>query len=1186
MYSVGHYRRVHVLQLMCPMCLSLTPCFCAESQAQQLVALDLSSTGLTQDGMPDLLRQLQQRFASVQVLQLGNAFVDETVFEFICHNFRCLTSLNVRNNPLVNVPPVVSLLTKLQSLDVSACQSLSSFPDEILNLQKTLLSIKAKHCTEITFPPPSIVKRGAKDIFEYIKNAQGRPPLRRVKVMFLGNGRTGKTSLLSALAKQPLRPGDAGPDSTVGVTVNTLGKKLQPGIWESWYKELPEITFWDFAGQLEYSAAHDFFLSTRQAVYVIVFSVMEDRESQMNQVAYWLRTVATRGASEYVRFLMVGTKVDMIEGEWSDVEKKLQSLEADMKSVVRHCCGAAAVLLTRFNFVTSMGTHSEYERLRKGLKRNIQEFCKSIFEGDNRKLRFPKEYSDMRSEILKLSSSVTGLPMLELKSISHGPLKDVHKNSQMMGCLRVLHDVGYLILYESEDEAGARSQSICLKPQFVADVIAEFAESNRNTELQRGCARAYLEDLLKAFLGKTKALSAAAGSKEDPKSQTSQNVKKLFEFLLALRVFVPVYAAVDAETSARQVSSDFIVPSALKGRPSFWREVFGLKAGSISSISSIRGVRYMCLDRMITVAAFVRAMTALCSHPNHMWGCAFLFQMHKGAHLFVRLAESRAYIDVIVLGDDLSQLSGESVNEACVRVTMMLRCNLDAPLWLCPQCCASDMFARSGAAHAFHREQLFAMSTVEDDRMPLHVGAPPLPSDNDPGGPAAFVSRQGSARRSSVGGRASALSCSRFHEVSQSAVLYGQSVGSVGGRGMPALYPLESAAVRDALPAAVRVRDTLSWIPVSCCGLAEAPDRDGEVLPNSFFVLSLQLREGDKMCAQSMRVIDSAIRSSAKTCVVQEAKQPLKLELSAGDCIGSNVIEYILPCSRVVEIKSVAAKGVVTTKQAHSLRVDDQVLLSVRFDANGSAVEGVHCKVSEVINDDQLVLARVDPAGAAALPLAPDVTIMPMCSSFSAIDNVLVVYKRINPDGTAPFALFPGETNALHILRLQPSDCSGSNEAACWREVEDNWAIMLGHEFQNYEITGMTLFRCEEREKLFLQEVEQLESIRWRRPPPDFSCALDDEKQKTERAVLQQQVMGHFSDFSQKFSLLPVAENTDVNLSVAWWGKWPAVYHGVAQNGFWNLPSHLKIDPGYFGEGFYLTRYPRYSDYYINGFRS
>ena len=77
--------------------------------------------------------------------------------------------------------------------------------------------------------------------------------------------------------------------------------------------------------------------------------------------------------------------------------------------------------------------------------------------------------------------------------------------------------------------------------------------------------------------------------------------------------------------------------------------------------------------------------------------------------------------------------------------------------------------------------------------------------------------------------------------------------------------------------------------------------------------------------------------------------------------------------------------------------------------------------------------------------------------------------------------------------------------------------------------------------------------------------------------------MGHFKEFSQKFSLLPSSENKGVNLSVAWWGKSPAAYHTTAITGFWNLPSHVKIDPGYFGDGFYLTRYPRYSDYYLNG---
>jgi len=299
------------------------------------------------------------------------------------------------------------------------------------------------------------------------------------------------------------------------------------------------------------------------------------------------------------------------------------------------------------------------------------------------------------------------------------------------------------------------------------------------------------------------------------------------------------------------------------------------------------------------------------------------------------------------------------------------------------------------------------------------------------------------------------------------------------------------------------------------------------------------------------------------------------------------VIDVILSCSGAVEIKSAAAAtGTITTKQAHGLSRGDEVLLSVSLDSDNSQVEGVHCRVTDVIKDDELVLGRMQPPLTAPLPLAADVSILPICKSFTHAHNVLVVYKRFHPsDHRRQFDVFPGASNPLRIARLVPSDCSRSAEAACWRDVEDNWAIMLGNEFRNYEITGMTLFRCEERERLFLSEVKRLESVAQQRPRADFGCSTDvSDAQKAERAALQLQIMRHFSDFFQKFSLLPNTENTDVNLSVAWWGKWPAVYHGAAQNGFWNLPSHLKIDLGWFGEGFYLTRFPRYSDYYINGF--
>ena len=38
---------------------------------------------------------------------------------------------------------------------------------------------------------------------------------------------------------------------------------------------------------------------------------------------------------------------------------------------------------------------------------------------------------------------------------------------------------------------------------------------------------------------------------------------------------------------------------------------------------------------------------------------------------------------------------------------------------------------------------------------------------------------------------------------------------------------------------------------------------------------------------------------------------------------------------------------------------------------------------------------------------------------------------------------------------------------------------------------------------------------------------------------------------------------------------WRRRYELIAKNGFVNLPTQLKIDAGYYGKGFYFTRFPR-----------
>ncbi len=1457
---------------------------------------------MTEEGTPELLEQLR-RFSFLQDLKLCNAFVDETMFIFVCTTFRDLISLNVGDNPaLLNVPPEISQLKKLIRLDVSNCESLLTFPDELLEL-KCLTDIDARGCRDIAYPPKTIADAGREKIFQFLGKAASAPPLKRVKVMFLGNGRSGKTSLLRTLAKKPLALGDPGPPSTWGVDVDSLEDLLTPSKLDKLTNGgLPDISFWDFAGQLEYSAAHDFFMSHRQAVYVIIFSVAEERESQMNQVSYWLRTVVAKGVSQHVRFLLVGTKVDLIEDGWDSVVEKLNAIEVDMRSVVRSCCHKSVVDQDRYRilFATSMGTHAHYKSMRRHLKGWIFASCRKIFEGSDLKmLRFPNEYKKVLDSIQKLKWGPGELPLLKLEDVTdvkrYGEhLVNAHRYPAKIEALKVLHDVGAIIFCMIKEQ-GCDHPWICPKPQIIADVIAVFSDPQSDLPLdEKACAtRETLEKVLvEEYLGKNmpRALLQSADNIRDA-------AQKLFGFLLALHIFSPTeFSEVSPSESvpASSSSPEFIVPSALKGRPSFWSEVFGSLAFAPEDLY-LRGFRFTCKSRMVTVAAFVKVMSSRCSDRTRMWGCAFSFELKSDsrviARMFVRLAESRDGYDVIVIGSDLSprekREDAARVEDALSSISSQLSCSneIHDRLYLCPHCCSSDMYVRSGAAHAFCYKQIMAS---ESTHPPLEAGTT-CDSFNSVSNEQIYTSGNYTGASSKLPEPAApALSCSRYHEVArpQESLLKGLCVGVLGGQGMLALHSQVSCT-----------KDSLRWKPVSRLGTielddttkvsAQAPPKLFKVMPNSFLKLTLQLEDGELLSQACMQAMNDAIRSKATVCYFDPPLQrngcdvplaQLKLEFSVGSEIGAGakkkVIAVILSCSGTSEIESQDGNpwdNVVTTKCEHGLipgsrvmlsaggvicRVSDvfsekklrlqpeepasevastsdfgnrnkiditttrdhafkegaTVLLSVPED-NGGKVQGVICKVSSVKSSKTLTLTREPPSdvplplalacGAAIQPMLPVVagtTIIPMLERFSYEDNVLVLYhipqfvflgkqpahpvvdergriprnsffaltkqlkeyddrtlqaydeivhpskqnlesnietalkmasaphnakvrvqflEHSNPSSSKPskardrdlklgfnvgeyiggkrieyifscpqkgevesasesgditttrdhafkegatvllsvpednggkvqgvickvssvkssktltltreppsdvplplalacgaaiqpmlesfsvsdhvsvvlkerppFDVFSGITNELDILQLAPSDCSRSNEAAFWRDVEDNWAIMLGHEFQNYEITGMTLFRCKERERLFLEEVKQLERIAPLRPtPPNFSCAKLDlsPEQKNERAELQKQVMGHFRDFSQKFSLLPVAKNQDINLSVAWWGKWPSVYHGAAQNGFWDLPSHLKIDPGYFGEGFYLTRYPRYSDYYINGFRS
>lgn len=361
-------------------------------------------------------------------------------------------------------------------------------------------------------------------------------------------------------------------------------------------------------------------------------------------------------------------------------------------------------------------------------------------------------------------------------------------------------------------------------------------------------------------------------------------------------------------------------------------------------------------------------------------------------------------------------------------------------------------------------------------------------------------------------------------------------------------------------------------------------------------MLTQQLREDDLLEEASLQRLldvvsdDTCLAKDVGVCVLRKVhgadanveEFAVKIRYNVADMICGNQIDMIMSLSGASTVQKAeyidAGMLSVTTAIPHQLATDSLVLLS----ASASHGGGILCRVAAFVSPIVLNLVRVENPDCPP-PKCVGATLLPCQLSFGPNDNVLVMFKQVG--NRVKFELFPGRSDVLEMAELTPADCSSTAIAACWRDVQNHWELMLGTEFKNYEMTRVTMFRNRSREQLFFQELHTLKAraasrsceTEW----PVIADATPVEKEK--RLQLQAQTMGHFNEFSEKFGLLPKHESKDVNLSIAWWGKWPSAYFNNAQHGFVNLPSHLKLDAGYFGEGFYLTQYPRYSDYYISG---
>jgi small GTP-binding protein len=227
------------------------------------------------------------QLTKIEILRLDNNHLTALPSEII--QLTKLTQLDLSGNQFTALPPELFQMRNLTTLDLSR-NKLTALPPEICQLAN--LGYLELDGNPLTSPPYEIAKHGIEAIRKYFASLQPDDlPLNQVKVLLIGDGAAGKTSLVKQLLGEAFNQHE---DTTHGISIR--GWDVEAG------GQPVKVNIWDFGGQEIMHATHQFFLSKR-SLYVLVLDGRKDERAE-----YWLQHIESFGGDSPV--LVVLNKQD------------------------------------------------------------------------------------------------------------------------------------------------------------------------------------------------------------------------------------------------------------------------------------------------------------------------------------------------------------------------------------------------------------------------------------------------------------------------------------------------------------------------------------------------------------------------------------------------------------------------------------------------------------------------------------------------------------------------------------------------------------------------------------------------------------------------------------------------------------------------------------------------------------